>query len=160
MLFFHQFRGCRPRASGHSSSVRISLRLTKRHRTGETHVVRHRARLDDAAHRRQVRAQSEGGGPTPNLQPMILTHFLYPCSIRVSSVAKRIFISHLASFFAPSNRDCELYLSCGSAVCVSSPLASISAFFASSAFVASPSLAAMRLHRSAAGQHLPLRELP
>ena len=31
---------------------------------------------------------------------MIPTHFLDPCSHRVSSVAKRIFISQLASFFA------------------------------------------------------------
>ena len=32
---------------------------------------------------------------------MIPTHFLDPCSHRVSSVAKRIFISQLASFFTP-----------------------------------------------------------
>ena len=34
---------------------------------------------------------------------LLLLLRLHPCSIRVSSVAQRIFISHLASFFTPNN---------------------------------------------------------
>src|SRR4051812_40429878 len=34
---------------------------------------------------------------------LLLPLGIHPCSIRVSSVAKRIFVSRLASFWAPSN---------------------------------------------------------